>query len=386
MSFDPIALAVPFFFLLIGIELVAARALRRRVYRFSDSYADLGCGVAQRVVLLFFEAALLGLYAWVYAHGRLWTFADGSLWPWLIALVGVDLGYYWWHRLSHEVNFLWAVHVVHHQSEDYNLAVALRQAVLSPVTVMPFYLPLAVLGVPLTVFFLMNALSTLYQFWIHTELVDRMGPLEHVVNTPSLHRVHHAVNPDYLDRNYAATFILWDQLFGTLRREQTPPVYGISHPLRSFDPVWAQAQPLVELFRAARRAPSVGEAIRLLLASPAWHPEWLGPRLPLRGVDPEAATKFDVPITTRRTKYVLVQLTLVIAVAFGLLSFGKQLNSGALALSAGWVLVSLVAGAALLEGRRWAVQLEVARISLVAVALVALLLLPGLTPALLASR
>lgn len=386
MSFDPIALAVPFFFLLIGIELVAARALRRRVYRFSDSYADLGCGVAQRVVLLFFEAALLGLYAWVYAHGRLWTFADGSLWPWLIALVGVDLGYYWWHRLSHEVNFLWAVHVVHHQSEDYNLAVALRQAVLSPVTVMPFYLPLAVLGVPLTVFFLMNALSTLYQFWIHTELVDRMGPLEHVVNTPSLHRVHHAVNPDYLDRNYAATFILWDQLFGTLRREQTPPVYGISHPLRSFDPVWAQAQPLVELFRAARRAPSVGEAIRLLLASPAWHPEWLGPRLPLRGVDPEAATKFDVPITTRRTKYVLVQLTLVIAVAFGLLSFGKQLNAGALALSAGWVLVSLVAGAALLEGRRWAVQLEVARISLVAVALVALLLLPGLTPALLASR
>jgi alkylglycerol monooxygenase len=386
MSFDPIALAVPFFFLLIGIELLAARALRRRVYRFTDSYADLGCGVAQRVVLLFFEAALLGFYAWVYAHGRLWTFAGGSLWPWLIALVGVDLGYYWWHRLSHEVNFLWAVHAVHHQSEDYNLAVALRQAVLSPVTVMPFYLPLAVLGVPLTVFFLMNALSTLYQFWIHTELVDRMGPLEHVINTPSLHRVHHAVNPDYLDRNYAATFILWDQLFGTLRREQTAPVYGISHPLRSFDPVWAQAQPLVELFRAARRAPSVGQAIRLLLASPAWHPDWLGPRLPLRGVDPEAATKFDVPITARRTRYVFVQLTLVVAVAFCLLSFGKQLTSGALVVAAGWVLVSLVAGAALLEGRRWAVQLEVARMGLVAVALVALLLLPGLTPALLATR
>ncbi len=386
MSFDPIALAVPFFFLLIGIELVVARARRRDVYRFTDSYADLGCGVAQRMVLLFFEAALLGLYAWVYAHGRLWSFAEGSVWPWLIALVGVDLGYYWWHRLSHEVNFMWAVHVVHHQSEDYNLAVALRQAVLSPVTVMPFYLPLAVLGVPLPVFFLMNALSTLYQFWIHTELVGRMGALEYVINTPSLHRVHHGVNPEYLDRNYAATFILWDQLFGTLRREEASPVYGISHPLRSFDPVWAQAQPLVDLFRTVRRAPSIGEAIRFLLASPAWHPDWLGPRMPLRGVDPEAAAKFDVPAPPQRKKYVFVQLTVVVAVAFTLLSFGKQLSTGALAVAAGWVLVSLVAGAALLEGRRWAVQLEIARVGLVAVAVVAVLLLPGLTPALLASR
>jgi sterol desaturase/sphingolipid hydroxylase (fatty acid hydroxylase superfamily) len=386
MSFDPIALAVPFFFLLIGIELVVARARRRHVYRFTDSYADLGCGVAQRVVLLFFEAALLGLYAWVYAHGRLWSFAEGSVWPWLIALVGVDLGYYWWHRLSHEVNFMWAVHVVHHQSEDYNLAVALRQAVLSPVTVMPFYLPLAVLGVPLPVFFLMNALSTLYQFWIHTELVGRIGALEYVINTPSLHRVHHGVNPEYLDRNYAATFILWDQLFGTLRREEASPVYGISHPLRSFDPVWAQAQPLVDLFRTVRRAPSIGEAIRFLLASPAWHPDWLGPRMPLRGVDLEAEAKFDVPAPPQRKKYVFVQLTVVVAVAFTLLSFGKQLSTGALAVAVGWVLVSLVAGAALLEGRRWAVQLEIARVGLVAVALVAVLLLPGLTPALLATR
>jgi sterol desaturase/sphingolipid hydroxylase (fatty acid hydroxylase superfamily) len=214
MTLDPIALAVPFFFLLIGLELLVARARRQRVYRFTDSFADLGCGVAQRVVLLLFEASLLAVYALLYEHGRLVTFAPGSPWPCVIAIVGVDLGYYWWHRLSHEVNFLWAVHAVHHQSEDYNLAVALRQAVLSPITVMPFYLPLAVLGVPVLVYFIVVALSTLYQFWIHTELVGRMGVLEHLVNTPSLHRVHHGVNPEYLDKNYAATFICWDQLFG----------------------------------------------------------------------------------------------------------------------------------------------------------------------------
>ena len=386
MTLDPIALAVPFFFVLIGLELLIARARRRRVYRFTDSFGDLGCGVTQRVVLLLFEASLLGGYALIYTHARLWTFGPGSPWPWIIAIVGVDLAYYWWHRLSHEVNVLWAVHAVHHQSEDYNLAVALRQAVLSPVTSMPFYLPLAVLGVPVTVFFIANALSTLYQFWIHTELVDRVGVLEHLVNTPSLHRVHHGVNPEYLDKNYAATFICWDQLFGTLRREQAPVVYGVSHPLRSFDPVWAQVQPLVALVRAVRRAPSAGEGIRFLLASPAWHPEWLGPIEPRRGVDPEALPKFDVNPGRGRQLYVGAQLTLIIVVAFALLTWHHALSIPALATAVGWVLVSLIAGAALLEGRRWAVGLEMARMGVLAGAVAIVLLVPSLGPVLLASR
>jgi alkylglycerol monooxygenase len=386
MKLDPIALAVPFFFLLIGLELLVARARGRRVYRFTDSYADLGCGVTQRVVLLLFELSLLAVYDLLYQHGRLWTFAPDSAWPWIIAVVGVDLGYYWWHRLSHEVNFLWAVHVVHHQSEDYNLAVALRQAVLSPITVLPFYLPLAVLGVPLFPFFIVNALSTLYQFWIHTELVGRMGPLEHVINTPSLHRVHHGVNPEYLDKNYAATFICWDQMFGSLRREEAPVIYGVSHPLRSFDPVWAQLQPLWALWQAMRRAPSVSEAFRYAFASPAWHPDWLGPIEPRRGVDPEALPKYDVQPASRRTRYVFAQLALVILVAFALLTWHNVLSVPALVAAVAWVLISLVAGAALLEGRRWAVGLELARMGALAGVVAVVLLIPSLAPVLLAAR
>jgi sterol desaturase/sphingolipid hydroxylase (fatty acid hydroxylase superfamily) len=386
MTLDPIALAVPFFFLLIGLELLLARARRRRVYRFTDSFADLGCGVTQRVMLLLFEVGLLGIYALLYAHGRLVTFAPGSVWPWIIAVVGVDLGYYWWHRLSHEVNFLWAVHVVHHQSEDYNLAVALRQAVLSPITSLPFYLPMAVLGVPLPVFFIVNALSTLYQFWIHTELVGRMGVFEYLINTPSLHRVHHGVNPEYLDRNYAATFICWDQIFGTLRREAAPVVYGVSHPLRSFDPVWAQVQPFWELMRAARRAPSLREAVRFIFASPAWHPEWLGPIPPRRGVDPEALPKFDVQPGLGRTRYVAAQLTVSVIIAFALMTLHAALSVPALVTAVAWVLVSLVAGAALLEGRRWAVGLEMARVGAFAGAVAIVLLVPSLGPVLLAAR
>ena len=386
MKLDPIALAVPIFFLLIGLELLVARARGRRVYRFTDSFADLGCGVTQRVVLLLFEVALLAVYALLYEHGRVWTFAPDSPWPWVIAIVGVDLGYYWWHRLSHEVNVLWAVHVVHHQSEDYNLAVALRQAVLSPVTVMPFYLPLAVLGVPLLPFFIVNALSTLYQFWIHTELVDRMGVLERVINTPSLHRVHHGVNPEYLDKNYAATFICWDQLFGTLRREEAPVVYGVSHPLRSFDPVWAQVQPFWALWLAMRRAPSAREAIRFMLASPAWHPDWLGPIDLRRGVDPEALPKYDVQPGRGVIRYVFVQLALVIVAAFALLTWHQALSPAALVVAVTWVLLSLVAGAALLEGRRWAVGLEVARVGVLAGAVAIVLLVPSIGPVLLALR
>jgi len=386
MKLDPIALAVPIFFLLIGLELLVARARGRRVYRFTDSFADLGCGVTQRVVLLLFEVALLAVYALLYEHGRVWTFAPDSPWPWVIAIVGVDLGYYWWHRLSHEVNVLWAVHVVHHQSEDYNLAVALRQAVLSPVTVMPFYLPLAVLGVPLLPFFIVNALSTLYQFWIHTELVDRMGVLERVINTPSLHRVHHGVNPEYLDKNYAATFICWDQLFGTLRREEAPVVYGVSHPLRSFDPVWAQVQPFWALWQAMRRAPSAREAIRFMLASPAWHPDWLGPIDLRRGVDPEALPKYDVQPGRGVIRYVFVQLALVFVAAFALLTWHQALSPAALVVAVTWVLLSLVAGAALLEGRRWAVGLEVARVGVLAGAVAIVLLVPSIGPVLLALR
>ena len=386
MKLDPIALAVPIFFLLIGLELLVARVRGRRVYRFTDSFADLGCGVTQRVVLLLFEVALLAVYALLYEHGRVWTFAPDSPWPWVIAIVGVDLGYYWWHRLSHEVNVLWAVHVVHHQSEDYNLAVALRQAVLSPVTVMPFYLPLAVLGVPLLPFFIVNALSTLYQFWIHTELVDRMGVLERVINTPSLHRVHHGVNPEYLDKNYAATFICWDQLFGTLRREEAPVVYGVSHPLRSFDPVWAQVQPFWALWQAMRRAPSAREAVRFMLASPAWHPDWLGPIDLRRGVDPEALPKYDVQPGRGVIRYVFVQLALVIVAAFALLTWHQALSPAALVVAVTWVLLSLVAGAALLEGRRWAVGLEVARVGVLAGAVAIVLLVPSIGPVLLALR
>ena len=356
-----IALAIPAFFVFIGLELLLARRRGASVYRLADALADLGCGIGQRAVLVLGAAAVLGLYALVYAHARLFTFAKGSLWPWAIALLGVELGYYWWHRLSHEVNLLWAVHVVHHQSEDYNLAVALRQAILSPLTVLPFYLPLAVLGVPLLQFAVMEALVTLYQFWIHTELVGRIGLLEAVLNTPSHHRVHHAVNPQYLDKNYAGTFIVWDRLFGSFAPEGERCIYGVSHPLQSFNPAWAQVQPWVALFSEMARAPSVGAAARFLFASPEWRPAWTSPTGQLRGRPGATETKYEVRPGGRRTAYVFFNFVLLVVAAFCLVLWGGDLSVAVRVGAVGLILLSLTTLGGLLEFRRWALPLEAAR-------------------------
>ena len=170
-----IALAIPGFFAFIGLELLVARTQRKKVYSFSDSITDLACGVSEQTVMFFFTVTLLGCYSWCYQHGRVVTLPKGSPWEWVLAFLGVELAYYWWHRLSHEVNFLWAVHVVHHQSEELNLSVALRQAILTNFTQLPFYVPMAIVGVTPLAFVTMNSVSTLYQFFIHTEVVGKLG-------------------------------------------------------------------------------------------------------------------------------------------------------------------------------------------------------------------
>ncbi len=243
-----IALAIPLFFAAIGVELLVARARHRSVYRLGTALADMGCGITQQLTGVVVGAFALGVYGWAYEH-RFFTLPEKSAASWLAAVVGVELAYYWWHRLSHEVNILWAAHVVHHHSEDYNLAVALRQSMTTWATGLPFYVPLAFLGVPTFEYAVVLSLSTLYQFWVHTELVPPLGWFDRWFNSPSLHRVHHATNPRFLDRNHAATFMVFDRLFGTYQVEDEPCVYGTTQPLRSYNVWWAQVAGYVEVVR-----------------------------------------------------------------------------------------------------------------------------------------
>jgi sterol desaturase/sphingolipid hydroxylase (fatty acid hydroxylase superfamily) len=364
-----IAFAIPFFLVFMGLELLVARAQRRRgLYRLQDALADLGCGVGQQMGMVFAGAALLAAYAWLYDHHRLFTLDAASPAPWLVSFVFVDLAYYWWHRLSHEVNFLWAAHAVHHQSEDYNLAVALRQAILTSFTSLPFYYPMAFLGVPPIVYATMTAVSTLYQFWIHTELVGKLGFVEAILNTPSHHRVHHAVNPQYLDRNYGAILIVWDRLFGTYAEEVAPPVYGTTKPLRSFNPVWAQVQAWFEIAEKARALPRRRDRLRMWFASPSWNPG--GPAAPdeaaLRG-----RGKHGVPVPPALKAYAGLQFAPVIAATFLMLLWQFTAPRASLAVAAALVFWTLASHGALMDGRRWAVALELARLAAVAAAVTA---------------
>ncbi|MFL5262738.1 MAG: sterol desaturase family protein [Anaeromyxobacteraceae bacterium] len=364
-----IAFAIPFFLLLIAIEVLVARSRGRSVYRLQDALADLGCGVGQQVVMVFAGAAVLAGYAWLHERARLLTLDAASPVPWVVAFLFVDVAYYAWHRLSHEVNFLWAAHAVHHQSEDYNLAVALRQSILTGFTSLPFYYPMAFLGIPPVVYATTVALSTLYQFWIHTELVPKLGVLELFLNTPSHHRVHHAINPAYLDRNYGAVLIVWDRLFGTFAEERDAPVYGTTKPLASFNAAWAQVQTWFEIAAKGRALPRRRDRLRLWLAPPSWNPA--GAPTPSEA-ELRARPKYAAPVPGALRGYAALHFAPLVAATFFMLLWQYTAPRAGLAIAAALVFATLLSLGALMDARRWALPLEVARLAAVATVLVAL--------------
>jgi alkylglycerol monooxygenase len=353
-----IQLAIPVFFLLIAVEWLAARLLERDTYRLADSVNDLSCGILQQLLEVFAKTALFAGYAWLYAAQRLLELPAAAGWTWVACFLGVDFLYYWFHRGSHEINAFWAAHVVHHQSEEYNLAVALRQGALQPAFSWVFYLPLALLGFPPAMFLAVSSFNTLYQFWIHTRLVGRLGPLEWVFNTPSHHRVHHARNPEYIDRNHGGTLIVWDRLFGTFGSERQEPVYGITRPLASWNPLWANLHYWAELWDVARRTSRPADALRLWWQRPGWRPAELGGSVTPPPVERATYVKYDVPLSGSLAAYVLVQFVLVNLAAVTFLASTDALPLPIRAAAAAAIALSLLSLGGLLDRRRWARTLE----------------------------
>jgi len=357
-----IALAIPFFFLLIAVEMLAARLMKRKVYRLNDSINDLSCGVMQRLMVTFFSALMIAGYFYLYANLRFFSLEPTSPWVWVAAFFATDFIYYWFHRFSHEINFLWAAHVVHHQSEEYNLAVALRQSAFQPFFSSVFYWPMALLGFPPLVFLTISAFNTLYQFWIHTRIIGRLGPLEWVLMTPSHHRVHHGRNPKYVDRNHGGNLIIWDKLFGTFQAEEEEPTYGITKPLATWNPVWANLDTWVDLFSAARRTRAWKDKLLMFLKPPGWHPADLGGFVPAPEIT-GAEVAYDPPIGTGQSWYLFCQFVLVLA--------GTTLfifKASGLTPEVKWAIGALIGAAllafgGLLDDRKWAYPLEFLRLA-----------------------
>ncbi len=307
-----IALSVPIFFILIGVELLYGIIQKQKLYRLNDSITNLSCGIGQQVLGAWFKVIFMLLYIFIYNHS-IYKFADNG-WTWLLCFIGVDFCYYWFHRLSHEINAIWATHIVHHQSEEYNLSVALRQSWFQTLFSSLFYVPLAWLGFSPIMIVTVSAFNTLYQFWIHTQAIKKLpAPIEFIFNTPSHHRVHHGSNPKYIDKNHAGTLIIWDRLFGTFQKEEEEVVYGITTPLRSWDPVWANLHYWKELFVLAKKAPTLKEKILAFVASPGWKPQVLGGREYPKEVNAKTFQKFEVATPRWIQRYALIQFVFVIA-------------------------------------------------------------------------
>ena len=357
-----IVASIPLFFILIAIEMLAARILERRVYRFADSFADLGCGMIEQLLGVLVKGLLFAAYLGLYERSRLFDLPEGSWMVFAVCLLGVDFLYYWFHRMSHEIGAFWAAHSVHHQSEEYNLSVALRQGAFQSFFSWVFYLPLAVFGFPPATFITCSALNTLYQFWIHTRLIGKLGPLEWVFNTPSHHRVHHGRNPRYIDRNHAGSLIIWDRMFGTFVEETDEPVYGVVKPLSSTNPLWANLAAWADLWSVASKARALKDRLRPLVEAPGWRPgEQGGPAVP-----PEVSRPKDEPAVAPTPRglaaYVFLQFVLLLVLTAAALARAQALGTAMFAALALVVVVGLVVLSALLEERPWARAAEAVRV------------------------
>jgi alkylglycerol monooxygenase len=375
-----ITYAVPFFFLLIGVELLVALWQRRRYYRLHDAINDLSCGSTQEIIGIFLKGILFAGYQATYAYATrkginpIDVHALSAAGKWAAAIVlflGVDCAYYWFHRIAHEYNAPWAGHVVHHSSEDYNLAVALRQGAFQGLFSWVFYLPLALVGFPPSWFAATMSFNLLYQFWIHTRTIKTLGPLEWVLNTPSHHRVHHARNPKYLDRNYAGTLIIWDRMFGTFQAEEEEPVYGLTKPLDSWNPLWANLHVWRDLFRDAWLAPRWVDKLRIWFMPQGWRPEGLpaNPRAP--EVTHQTVIRYDTRVPRGLNIYALAHFVAVIPMTVGLMGAGAALPRVEAAAGAVLVLWALLNLGGIFDHRRWALSSELLRLPATAAAVAA---------------
>lgn len=318
-----ILFAIPLFLSLILLELYLDWRAQKQTYRFNDAINSLNLGMMSQVMGVAYKTLQFSVYVLIFQHLAPWSLGADSLWVYLFAFVAYDFCYYWFHRISHEINLFWAGHVVHHQSEEYNLSTALRQSSGGFFSFI-FYLPLALIGIEPLVLLTVGSLNLVYQFWVHTRHINRMPEwYEAVFVTPSNHRVHHAQNPIYMNKNHGGVFILWDRWFGTFQDElpEEPVIFGITKPLQSWNPVWANLDTYWALIKDSWRTGAYRDKFKVFFSKTGWRPADVRKQFPNKFSNPYQQVKFDTPLNAAQKVYVFLQhLTLIGLVLYFLLS------------------------------------------------------------------
>jgi len=324
MRMSLIALAVPFFLLALLMELAVDRWRGTGYYRSNDAINSLSAGILSETTGYFTKIVQYTIWGLVLSNLALfemqrgWFDASASgIALWILAAVLWDFCYYWNHRLGHEISVLWAAHAVHHQSEEYNLSTALRQSSSGFIFGWIFYVPLFLIGFPADVLITVAAINLIYQFWVHTQQIRRLGVLDRIFVTPSNHRVHHAQNTPYIDKNYGGIFVLWDRLFGTFaeERDDEPVVFGVRKALANWNPIWANFQVYDYLLFDAKHTRRWRDKLGVWFRRTGWRPADVATAFPKQPADLKQFKKYDPPISPARRNYVMTQFGVVILTA-----------------------------------------------------------------------
>ncbi|WP_394781035.1 sterol desaturase family protein [Undibacterium sp.] len=350
-----IVLIFPLFSILMCVEFAYGWFKQRNTYRLNDALSSLSQGLISQLVALVTQLFQIGLYALVFdyvalaPHAPLWE----TWYGWIIAIVMFDFCDYWLHRFGHECAVMWAAHMVHHQSQDFNFSTALRQESTVAFIGWVFYLPMAVAGVPPEQFAIAGLIVLLYQFWIHTEHIGKLGWFDRVFSSPSNHRVHHAVNDQYLDKNYGGMLVIWDRMFGTFAEEKEACVYGTRTALKSWDPVWAICAEYIALWKVARQTERWPDKLRVWFKAPGWRPADFLAKFPdSQNFDLEEARRIYNPPLARNAAYVAVaQFVLAVVASAAYLWFADDFSYGLSLLLTGIVIAGFWGLGAYMQGR-----------------------------------
>ena len=361
MHFNIMGLAIPFFTGFILLEYYISKKKGHAYFNLHNSIANISIGITERLA----DIMVAGFFYLVYDNLQkkygLFHIKTG-LFLWVLLFIFTDFIWYWYHRLAHEINILWLAHVVHHQSEDFNYTVSARITVLQAVIRTGFWCVLPLIGFPAGMISCMLLIHGLYPFFIHTRLTGKLGILEYILVTPSHHRVHHASNDIYLDKNYGDVLIIWDKLFGTFQKEEADevPVYGLTQPLKTYSFLWQHFHFLVELGLAVKSKKSFKEKIAVIFD----RPEKLDPSL-----RKEAESMFHIqqqggPVQQPLNKYVLWQMILLLSSLTMVILFEQYLSWPCKIAFSAITVLTLINCGAIMEQKRWIFYLEYLRLLL----------------------
>ena len=354
-------IAIPTFVLLISLEAWIAKIKGVKINRSVDMISSLSSGVTNTIRDGIKFSFVIISYSWLVEHITIYQLSP--LWlAIIIAFIAEDFTGYWMHRLNHRVNILWNRHIIHHSSEDFNLSCALRQSISNTIKFSAvFMIPAALLGIPASIFAILGPLHLFMQFWYHTQLIGKLGFLEYIIVTPSHHRVHHAINPEYIDKNYSQILIIWDKLFGTFQPEleAVKPVYGTLKPMKTWNPVIINFKHLAHLIKDAWHTKNIIDKIRIWFMPTGWRPEDVKEKFPIEIInDPSKQIKYETKNSTLLIAWAWIQLIVTNILMFHFFTITTNYNATFNFLYASVLILNVFSFTSLLDHRRYALIVE----------------------------